>query len=147
MGEHRFVCADCGEEKVYVNPHDCGGTGYGIVKEGHIEKKVCYACCAKRDIANMTATGRVVLYLSAETGVTGVWRNWVVTNWPGTLRFLVEYSRKGSHNIAGSRHDVWFNGPDGSEWHGVCYGENTQLCRCRRLKRRHGIYRLLAKCA
>ena len=30
MSEHRFVCADCREEKVHVNPGGCGGTGYGI---------------------------------------------------------------------------------------------------------------------
>ena len=134
MSEHRFVCADCGAEKIHVNPNDCGGTGYGIVREGGIEKKVCYACCAERDRADMTARGRAVLYLTAATGATGVWTNYVVTNWPGTLKMTVQYSRVGRHNLAGSRHDVWFTGPDGARWHGVQLGDNSQICRCRRLK-------------
>ena len=43
--------------------------------------------------------GRTVLYLTAETGSTGVWTNYVVTNWPGTLRLPVRYSKHGRHNI------------------------------------------------
>lgn len=122
MSTHRFVCADCGEEKVHT---DSLTTGYGIDREG---RKVCYACCAKRDIADMTARGRAVLYLTVREEKP------VVTNWPGTLRIPVKSRRIGSHNLAGRREDVWFVGPDGCEWHGVCYGHNTQLCHCRRLK-------------
>ncbi len=128
MSEHRFTCADCGEEKVHVNPHDCGGTGYATVREGGIDKKVCDECCAKRDTADMTASGRAVLYLTVEGPVS------TVSNWPGTLSLPVRSRHIGSHNIAGRREDVWFIGPDGQEWHGVCYGCNTQLCHCRRLK-------------
>jgi hypothetical protein len=147
MSEHRFVCADCGEEKVHVNPNGCGGTGYATVKEDGIEKTVCYDCCAQRDRADMAARGRIVLYLTEERGLQGGWIRYVVTNWPGTLRIPVAYSRAGSHNIAGSRRDVWFTDSDGCEWHGVCYGNNTQLCHCRRLKRKHGMYGLRQRCA
>lgn len=136
MSEHRFTCANCGEEKVHVNPGGCGGTGYGIDNDGN---KVCYACCGERDRNDMIATGRAVLYLTAATGATGAWRNYVVSNWPGTLNIPVAWSRSGSHNWACSRKDVWFAGPDGYEWHGVCYGD-SQLCRCRRTKRKFRPY-------
>lgn len=131
MSSHEFVCADCGEKKVHVNPNGCGGTGYGTGPNG---EKVCYACCGKRDSAEMTERGRAVLYLTV-AGPNAAAPNWpVVTNWPGTLKIPVKHRRIGRHNIAGVREDVWFTGPDGREWHGVCYGRNTQLCHCRRLK-------------
>ncbi len=133
MNEFRFTCADCGEEKVHVNPNGCGGTGYATVKEGGIEKTVCYDCCGKRDRADMIERGTAVLYLTAETGATGVWTNYVVTNWPGTLKMRVTHSRVGRHNIAGRRNDAWFIGPDGKRWWGWNCGDN-QIIRCRRLK-------------
>lgn len=131
MSEHRFVCSDCGEEKVHT---DSLTTGYGIIKEGGIDKKVCYGCCAKRDIADMEARGRAVLYLTVAGPSAALPNCPVVTNWPGTLKMPVRYRRVGRHNIAGRREDVWFTGPDGCEWHGVNYGHNSQLCHCRRLK-------------
>ena len=134
MSEHHFVCTDCGEEHVHVNPNGCGGTGYGIVREGGVEKKVCYDCCGKRDRAEMATTGRAVLYLTEERGAQGGWIRYNVTNWPGTLKFQVAYSRAGCHNLAGSRRDVWFTDSDGQRWQGVQLGENSQICRCRRLK-------------
>jgi hypothetical protein len=54
--------------------------------------------------------------------------------WPGTLKIRCGV-RTGRHNIAGKRYDVWFVGPDGKNWHGVTYGDNTQICRVRRLKK------------
>jgi len=128
MSDKSFVCSVCGEEK--VSP-DSGGTGYGIDNSG---KKVCYDCCAQRDIADMTATGRITLYLTV-AGPGAAAPNWpVVTNWPGTLKLPVKSRSIGNHNFAGKREDVWFVGPDGRNWHGVCIGHNTQLCHCKRLK-------------
>jgi hypothetical protein len=109
---------DCGHP---VSEHLSITTGYGTDKDG---KKHCYECCAVRDKAAMIEDGKATLYLAKNE----------VTNWPGSLRFAVSYTRKGRHNIAGSRHDVWFTGPDGKRWHGVQFGENTQLCHCRRIK-------------
>lgn len=57
------------------------------------------------------------------------------SNWPHTLVFRA-HGQVGRHNIAGKRYDVWFNGPDGYEWHGVTYGDWTQLCHCKRTKRK-----------
>lgn len=131
MSKHEFTCADCGEHKVHDNPHGYGGTGYGTdgtVNKDGTKKKVCYDCCGKRDVADMKATGRAVLYLTEREGKP------VVTNWPGTLILPVRHNRIGRHNIAGSREDVWFTGPDGREWWGVRYGDYTQLCHCKRLK-------------
>lgn len=113
-----FTCSECGAEKeVQTN----GGTGYGEYQG----RKVYYACCADIDREKMKETGRAVLYLD------GIQQ---LTNWPGTLRFPVRYSKAGNHNMTGSRIDVWFQGPDGKEWHGVQYGDNTQLCHCKRTK-------------
>jgi hypothetical protein len=128
MSKHEFDCADCGEHKVHVKWNDCGGIGYATVREDGIEKKVCYECCGKRDLADMRERGRAVLYLGERENKL------VVTNWPGTMTLPIRCSRTGNHNIAGTRETVWFTGPDGCEWWGVCYGHNTQLCHCRRLK-------------
>ena len=133
MCEHRFVCADCGAEKVHVNPNGFGGTGYATCTEGGIEKKVCYDCCAKRDRIEMTARGRAVLYLTEKRAQGGPTTGMTVSNWPGTLSIPVRSWRKGAHNLAGSRTDVWFTDYEGRRWHGVQLGENSQLCRCRRL--------------
>jgi len=119
-----FTCADCGETIKYVNKSGCGGTGYATVREDGIEKKVCYRCCAKRDCAEMAATGRIVLYLTAGS---------MVTNWPGTLKFRVAHSRPGRHNFAGRMVSVWFTDSDGREWYGRNIGDN-QILRCKRLK-------------
>jgi len=123
-----IICCDCGHE---IKPVDGCGTGYGIDKEG---RKVCYACCAKRDRASMQENGRATLYLVAENGPTGAWRNYVVTNWPGSLRFKVSVSRVGRHNIGRSRTDVWFVGPDGAPWWGWNCGDN-QILHCKRVRR------------
>lgn len=67
-------------------------------------------------------------------------RNIRVTNWPGSLTLPVYYMRVGSHNMANCRYDVWFEvaNPDTNQlerWHGVCYGDNTQICHCTRTKK------------
>ena len=130
--EHRFVCADCGEEVVHVNESGCGGTGYATVCEDGIEKKVCYACCAQRDRAYMADKGRITLYVSSSPDT--VIPNWpVVTNWPGTLKFIPTRRRYGKHNFAGRRIDVWFTDSNGQRWWGWNCGD-SQLLYCRRLK-------------
>lgn len=128
-----FECSMCHEVKTH--PTDSCTTGYGEI-DG---KKVCFACCGKLDEETMKAEGKIVLYLSEdrtnELGGIGhiVATRGKVTNWPNTLSFPCRI-RKGNHNIAGSRYDIWFTGPDGKQWHGVQFGDNTQICRCRRLK-------------
>lgn len=114
---------DCGHPP---SPTEGPGTGYGLDAAG---KKSCYACCAEADKVTMRSTGRITLYLTRRQD-GGFW---MISNWPGSLLFKATYFKKGRHNMAGSRYDVWFNF-EGSAWHGVNYGENTQLLHCRRIK-------------
>lgn len=122
-----FLCADCGETRPVQTSGV--GTGYGYDKRN---RPICYACCGKNDRLAMDKTGRAMLYLTIKPDLGGSYGNAEITNWPGTLRFAGRY-HKGNHNIAGSRYDVWFK-VDGQNWHGITYGENTQICHCRRVK-------------
>jgi hypothetical protein len=119
-----LVCARCGKA---ITRGDGIGTGYGVTRDG---LKYCYACCGEMDAAEMIATGRATLYLT-HPGAHG---SASVGNWPDTLRFPVHYVKRGRHNMARWRYDFRFTGPDGKEWYGVTYGDNTQLAHCRRLK-------------
>jgi hypothetical protein len=134
--EVSFKCGQCGQVKpVGIN----GGTGYGYMQESPDAKPICYECCGENDRKSMIETGKAVLYLTCESAPKmlrqGKCRSTSghVSNWPGTLKFPCG-TRVGRHNIAGTRYDCWFRGPDGHEWHGVMYGENTQICRCKRTK-------------
>lgn len=113
------------------------GTGYALTPAG---AKVCYACCAEMDKAYMIERGRIALYLTniqEHRGFLG-WRNgqWSgdVTNWPGTLRYANCNVKVGQHNWASRRYDVWFVGPDKHVWHGVRYGDMTEVVHCKRTK-------------
>lgn len=114
-----FTCADCNVIKLF--PFDSCGTGYGRVDDKP-DSFICYACCGLRDEKQMKETGKAVLYLS----------NGVITNWPETLRINARVQRS-RHNVARYRYDAWFKF-SGENWHGVQYGENTQIIRCKRVK-------------
>lgn len=140
----------CGRCKAVKEVQVSGGTGYGYDSR-FPDRPVCYECCGELEKQDMIETGRGCLYLTCEparkmrderghaftpaTYSNGVGRKTEgkLTNWPGTLEFRC-HTRVGRHNIAGTRYDAWFTGPDGKKWHGVMLGENTQICRCRRLK-------------
>lgn len=121
FGPATFTCHDCGQNKPLKI--DGVGTGYATDGQGNL---VCYDCCGEQDQAYMRQNGKNMLYLVQDG------QNWHVTNWPGTLKLPCGV-RVGRHNIAGKRYDVWFRF-EGTEWHGVKYGDNTQICHCRRLK-------------
>lgn len=87
--------------------------------------------CAQACKARMIESGRATLYLTRETIAGGHVRHFV-TDWAGELKFRVHTISKGRHNIAGTRYDAWFIGPDNQPWHGVNIGDN-QILRCRRL--------------
>lgn len=100
---------------------------------------LCDECCGEEDRRAMVETGRATLYLSYQDYGKRGWLgekyvSATVSNWPGTLKFHSNLIKVGRHNMAGTRYDVWFKGPDGKDWHGVQYGENTQICHCRRIK-------------
>lgn len=124
---------ECGHPE---SPHSDFTRGYGRDAEGN---RYCYACCAERDKADMRERGRIALYLSPrsqeERDAGHYSATHKVTNWPGSLVFLVYGSRRGWHNWAGPRYDVWFTF-EGEEWHGVQYGDNTQIVHCKRTKRK-----------
>lgn len=110
-----FICSVCGQSKQ---------TGYATRKNGD---KVCYDCCGEEDKQWMIDNGSICLYLTCEK------TKGTISNWPGTLSFTA-YITVGRHNIAGNRYDAWFTGPDGKKWHGVTYGDNTQICHCKKIK-------------
>ena len=107
------------------SPHSSITRGYGTDAQG---RKLCYDCCAERDKKEMRETGRIVLYLTENPNTSPA-----VSNWPASLKINVSCLKKGRHNMAGNRYDVWFYF-EGREWHGVQYGDNTQICHCRRMK-------------
>lgn len=117
-----FKCIRCQEEKPILTR---GGTGYAIDADG---KQICYACCALEDQAYMQAHGKIILYLTREGD------HYEVSNWPGTLRYRCSFAKRGRHNIAQVRYDVWFFDEHGREWHGYQVGDETQLCHCKRTK-------------
>lgn len=115
---------DCGHEP---SPHGEHTTGYGT--DPVTGKTRCWECCAVVDRASMVEHGdskRLPLYLHEGH----------VSNWPGSLKFKVWGVTKGRHNIARTRYDFRFHGPDGFVWRGTQYGEWTQVAHCRRTKER-----------
>lgn len=137
----KVICAQCGKE---CKPLGYGDTRYGKTSDG---KKICFACCAERDKATMDREGRICLYLTHDAfpratdqwGATnkcmGSTTSGKVANWPGTLAFPC-HVKVGRHNIARTRYDVWFTDHNGNPWHGVQYGDNTQICHCRKISRK-----------
>jgi hypothetical protein len=134
-----FYCHHCNRVKSYKSDIT---SGYAL---DHDNNKVCFDCCAVIDRESMIDRGdskSLPLYLAKASRPPlklcpeESYSTYEVTNWCGTLRFKCGQPRKGRHNIAGSRHDVWFHGPDGHVWHGVQFGEWTQVCHCKRTKER-----------
>lgn len=115
------TCNICGKEIVSDSPYT---TGYGIDENNN---KVCYACCGEQDTEYMKTHDKTMLYLVKREN------DWYVTNWPGTLSVKVATPKKGRHNIARTRYDVWFAFAD-KFWHGVQYGDFTQVCHCKVVK-------------
>jgi hypothetical protein len=118
-----FTCCDCGKHVEF--PVEGCGTGYGY-EEGD-PGLFCYPCGGTRTRKRLIETGKGHLYLATNKPGRSE-----VTDWTGTLR-LPCYVAKGRHNMARWRYDVWFT-LDGAEWHGVQYGDYTQICHVRRLK-------------
>lgn len=120
-----FLCSTCKQRIEYESDFT---SGYGTDKDGN---KHCYACCAEQDKADMRKYGNATLYLTIVNNGSSNYAK--VTNWPGTLVFdNLEY-RKGKHNITGVRYDVWF-WFENTLWHGRTFGNQTQLCHCKRTK-------------
>lgn len=125
--EHK-TCARC--SRAIVREPNGIGTGYGVTPDGIVH---CYACCADVDRESIMQGRPFVGYL-----VTSGERP-EVTNWPGTFRVRA-HVRRGRHNIARERRDVWAYMPDGFIWYGRNAGD-TQLLMMRRTKERHATQR------
>lgn len=131
MTEKTFKCTRCKNVKPLASPTTFT-TGYGLLRRGKRNVRICYDCCSDLDRRDMLKTGRATLYLVEKQDAEGRTMR-EVTNWPGSLRIPVRHTRQGGHNIAGTRIDAWFT-YEGREWHGVLYGSNTQIIHVRRLK-------------
>ena len=114
---------DCGHEATPKGAHD---TGYGIDAEG---RKHCYACCGAREREAMKASGTAFLYLDGPEDAP------YVSDWPGSFKIPVLAMKRGRHNVASIRTDVWFIF-NGARWHGSRMGDNGTYVRCRRIKAR-----------
>lgn len=112
---------ECGHAE---SPHSEITRGYGKDDQGN---RYCYDCCAARDRQAMRDDGRITLYLTGNDA-----SGWYIVNWPASLKFKA-YVKTGRHNIARVRYDAWFNF-EGAQWHGVQYGDNTQIIHCNRTK-------------
>ena len=120
--EEKIYCADCGRLCV----PDGVGTGYATTTDG---KNICYDCAGRRDRENLMKLepgGKYTLYLVEKSG------GFYVVNWPGTFNKRV-FPKIGRHNMAGRRCDIWFTLGD-KNFHGVNYGDNTQICHIQRTK-------------
>ena len=141
-----FICNTCHETKPIQKE---GGSGYGEDSAGN---KHCYDCCGETDRRDMAAGKPMCLYLSGSitpgqedrtVSQTLLWNpgmqrtewvpKWILSNWPGTINIPIHFVRKGRHNIARVRYDVWFRFA-GRAWHGVQYGNDTQICHCKTIK-------------
>ena len=133
-------CADCGGLLPPKNP-DGISPGYARIGNGKRPRKICYKCCAERDKKWMRKHGRIDLYLTiADLSTAPSFNMWVrhrpgsyISNWPGTLRFPVSSIRRGYHNRARWQYHTHF-AFEGYWWHGVQFGDNTQVIHCRRTK-------------
>ena len=110
---------ECGHSE---SAHSSITVGYGTNSKG---ERHCYMCCAEQDKATMRADKRIVLYLDTKART--------VSNWPGSFKLDVSHISEGRHNIAGKRYDAYFMF-EGTRWHGVQYGDMTQLVHCKQLK-------------
>ena len=131
-----LVCADCG---THIPPREgaCGGPACGWTFD-EPRRPIGYGCCAKRDAADMCATGRATLYLVEDpTSRTAAAK---VTNWPGSLVFEATFRRRWTQYAPGAWSAVPcvcydFTGPDGRTWSAIQRGDYNTIARCRRLER------------
>ena len=116
-----FIC-----KKEIVSDNSSCGTGYGRDANNN---KVCYACCGERDKQYMRDHNKMTLYFSMPSDK----RLAKVSNWPESLVWENVSYTVGGHNWGLNRYDCWF-WFEGFEWHGVCYGDNTQILHCKKTK-------------
>ena len=107
---------------------------------GADNKTHCLTCAGDMEKESMIRNGYGKLYLcyEQEPRQDGYcdWftpKNGKLTNCNGTFEIPITRIKRGRHNVAGYRYDVWFK-LGGREWHGVTIGDNTQICRVKAVK-------------
>jgi len=113
---------DCGHAPT---PNAGIGTGYATTQH---EKTLCYDCAAAAQRDKMESDGKISLYLTMNKNGDNE-----ITDWTGRLKFRTRLVRKGRHNFARVRYDVWFT-VGGQPWWGVQYGDDHQIIHCKRIK-------------
>jgi hypothetical protein len=120
MKNETFKCCACGQNKPVQ--HD-GGTGYGTDKAGN---KICYECIGLEELFALRAAKPGETFIMYFDGKQ-------VMNWPGSFKQTVTRVHAGRHNIAGKRYDFYFF-VNRKPFHGVTYGDNTQIAHVKRIK-------------
>jgi Zn finger protein HypA/HybF involved in hydrogenase expression len=133
MNEAKFKCHGCGktvsfQTEDYTYAKDDEGNTY------------CYTCGAILDMKSMNEMGKATLFLVEEHPVVDsagfdFSKQYHVVNWNHTLKFKVYSVSLSIHNFGLLRTDVWFVF-NGHVWHGYSIGDNTQLCHCKRTKKK-----------
>ncbi len=126
IGIQVFNCSKCGLLKPVQTS---GGTGYGVDRK--TDAKTCYACIGEEDqkeLENAVIGDKFTHYLTNSNN-----EGYQVTNWPGSWKTGKLHCRKGRHNIAGCRYDVWFK-VGKNYFHGVTFGNMTQICHIKCVK-------------
>lgn len=130
-----FVCHDC--RKLTMLPTEPGPSGYATVDEKGISVVICYDCAAVRDKEYMRTHDHMTLYVKDANDSKGLPDSrYVVTNWPGTLRFDVIRDKKTRHNwrVVGDVLHVWFVF-EGRVWYGRHVGDN-EIVHCRKTNKK-----------
>lgn len=119
----KIIC-DCGHQE---SPCSIMTRGY-CTFEG---RTYCYPCSVEQTKAIMRETGKFTLYL--------IWdqrHKWAhLSDWSGLFTLPIKSIKMGMNNTAKVRYDVWFMF-EGEKWHGVTYGDMTQICHIKRLSRK-----------
>lgn len=93
-------------------------------------EKICFFCCGELDQETMRKDGVINLYFTH-----GEDEHSMISNWSGSFKTWCIYLI-GDHNWRLKRYDVWFTF-EGYWWHGVTIGDNTQVCHCKKTKKKN----------
>lgn len=129
---------------------------------GCVTKRLCDKCTALHAYKVLTETGKVNLYLTMHQTYSQPddTKGWKLAQRPDgghfwykdlkvehgipMLWFIPHIFKVGRHNLSRWRYDVSFWVPNWTTkkldlWVGVNYGDNSQVCRCRRTKTTRGM--------
>lgn len=120
---------DCGHPE---SPHSDCTRGYAVLRvHTGKERRICYDCAAECDIDVMRRRGRITLYLvknknydpklcgNVDFNSRYLRSEYLVTNWPGSLKYPARDVRKSRMAAFGGYVDrvtARFPGPDGTSW-------------------------------